>query len=121
MTSPSAAAAPGEPEPVRGVLLLHGWQNRRPLGHWQGWLTEELAARGHLVRYPQLPQPDDPDLDTWLATVQEQLAGLGDVEVTERVLVCHSLACLLWLHLVAGSDGAGPLVDRVLLIAPPSP
>jgi predicted alpha/beta hydrolase family esterase len=114
-----------EPEPVRGVLLLHGWQNRRPVGHWQRWLTEQLAARGHVVHYPQLPQPDDPDLDTWLATVREQLAALRGVQVTERVLICHSLACALWLHLVAESSGPDPgpdpIVDRVLLVAPPSP
>jgi predicted alpha/beta hydrolase family esterase len=34
----------------------------------------------------------------------------------ERILICHSLACLLWLlHARAGGDAA----DRVLLVAPP--
>jgi uncharacterized protein len=33
------------------------------------------------------------------------------------VVVCHSLACLLWLHHVA--DG-GAQAERVLLVAPPS-
>jgi predicted alpha/beta hydrolase family esterase len=34
------------------------------------------------------------------------------------VVVCHSLACVLWLH--HARRAAGPPVDRVLLVAPPS-
>jgi uncharacterized protein len=33
------------------------------------------------------------------------------------VVVCHSLACLLWLHHVAERE---PQVERVLLVSPPS-
>ncbi|MDR6323285.1 RBBP9/YdeN family alpha/beta hydrolase [Actinoplanes couchii] len=47
-------------------LLLHGWQNRRPTGHWQHWLATELRAAGHEVVHPQLPDPDEPVLDVWL-------------------------------------------------------
>ena len=38
----------------------------------------------------------------------------------ERVVVAHSLGCLLWLH--AAAEGlVDPVADRVLLVAPPSP
>jgi predicted alpha/beta hydrolase family esterase len=113
----------GRSEPVSGFVLLHGWQNRRPAGHWQHWLDEHLNARGHQVRYPQLPDPDEPDLGAWLDQLTaelEHLRGTGGSQVAETVVVCHSLACALWLHAV-DSKSYGVPVDRVLLVAPPSP
>jgi predicted alpha/beta hydrolase family esterase len=38
----------------------------------------------------------------------------------ERVVVAHSLSCLLWLH-AAERGLVDPPADRVLLVAPPSP
>jgi hypothetical protein len=35
-------------------------------------------------------------------------------------VVCHSLGCLLWLH-VAQRNPRGRLAERVLLVAPPAP
>jgi len=37
------------------VLLLHGWQNHRPAGHWQHQLADDLTADGVDVSYPALP------------------------------------------------------------------
>jgi predicted alpha/beta hydrolase family esterase len=65
------------------------------------------------VRYPELPNPFDPDPGEWLAALQPELAALAG----ERVVLCHSLACLLWL--LNARDGAADVADRVLLVAPP--
>jgi serine hydrolase len=72
-----------------------------------------LRERGEAVRYPDLPDPFDPKPDEWLAELERELAALeGD-----RILLCHSLACLLWfLHARGGATNAA---DRVLLVAPP--
>ncbi|MEV8014838.1 alpha/beta hydrolase [Streptomyces sp. NPDC086554] len=91
-------------------LILHGWQNHRPEGHWQRWLAGELTGRGARVSYPQLPDADDPDLEVWLGRLQALFGG-------EQVVVCHSLGVLLWLHAVARG---GVRAERVLLVAPPS-
>jgi predicted alpha/beta hydrolase family esterase len=102
---------------MMSFLLLHGWQNRRPPGHWHHWLAAELAAAGRHVTYPQLPEPDEPVLADWLAALRTHL---GELPVGDRTVVCHSLGCLLWLH--AAASGQVPLpVDRVLLVAPPGP
>ncbi len=104
-------------EPVphrRGFLIVHGWQNRRPEGHWHRWLATELAARGYAVDYPQLPEPDRPVLDDWLHALE------GLLRKEKQVVVCHSLGCIAWLNL-AYRGSAGLPVDRVLLVAPPSP
>ncbi|GAA1353889.1 RBBP9/YdeN family alpha/beta hydrolase [Streptomyces beijiangensis] len=100
------------PSPSGSFLILHGWQNHRPDGHWQRWLAGELTARGHRVAYPQLPDPDRPDLETWLDRLHTHLADEPDT------VVCHSLAVVLWLHAAARG---GVSADRVLLVAPPSP
>ncbi len=101
-----------------GFLLLHGRQNRRPPAHWQHWLAGELSAAGHDVRYPQLPEPDVPVLDDWLAPLGREVAALASSR--GRVVLCHSLGCLLWLA-AARRGLVTPPVDRVLLVAPPSP
>ena len=75
------------------ILILHGWQNRRPDGHWQRWLAAELASRGSTVHYPQLPEPDAPVLDDWIDAVESQLR---DTDAASLTVVAHSLGCLLW-------------------------
>lgn len=102
------------------ALILHGWQNRRPEGHWQRWLAGELRGLGHEVRYPQLPDPDAPDRGEWLAALDAELRGTDPRRLT---VVAHSLGCLLWIaharaRAAAGLDG--PVAHRVLLVAPPS-
>ncbi len=101
----------------RRFLVLHGWQNRRPREHWQHWLTDSLRATGEQVLYPQLPDPELPSLTEWLGVLRDELQMLGD---GERVVICHSLGCLLWLR-HAETATVVDVVDRVLLVCPPAP
>jgi predicted alpha/beta hydrolase family esterase len=104
------------PAPDRRFLVLHGWQNHRPTGHWQWQLTEALRASGEQVLYPQFPTADEPSLSTWTELLRAELGQLGS---GERIVVAHSLAVALWMS-VAGALSADERVDRVLLVAPPS-
>jgi uncharacterized protein len=93
-------------------LILHGLSGSGP-DHWQTWLAERLRAAGERVAYPDLPDPDAPSPVAWGAALEGALAALGE----PPVVVCHSVACLLWLrHIAAG----GPQAERALLVAPPS-
>ena len=98
-------------------LILHGFENRRPPGHWHHWLAERLRGAGEQVLYPQLPEPDTPRLESWAELLRAELGMLG---AGERVVVCHSLSCLLWMHYARRMDPS-ERVDRVLLVAPPGP
>lgn len=101
---------------MTAYLILHGWQNHRPEGHWQHWLADRLAALGHQVTYPQLPDPDDPDLEVWLGELARHLTdGAPDV------VLAHSAGAVLWLHAVARGIVKEGDVERVLLVGPPSP
>lgn len=95
-------------------LILHGWGGSGP-EHWQHWLASRLRAAGETVRFPLLPHPDEPRLTDWLDTLKRELSAMPGA----RIVVCHSLAVLLWLHYARHPD-AGP-ADRLLLVAPPGP
>ncbi len=101
----------------RRFLVLHGWENHRPPEHWEWWLVDALRDQGEQVLYPQLPSADLPVLTDWLEVFTSEWRQMG---AGERVVVAHSLGCLLWLH--AAAEGlVDPVADRVLLVAPPSP
>ena len=102
--------------PDRAYLVLHGWQNHRPRGHWERELVADLRARGEPVQYPQLPDPDRPSPAAWTELLLAELDLLGP---GERVVVAHSLSVLLWAY-AAPTVAASSPVDRVLLVAPPS-
>jgi predicted alpha/beta hydrolase family esterase len=102
---------------TRRFLVLHGWENHRPPEHWEWWLVDALRGRGEQVLYPQLPSPDLPVLADWLDVFDAEWRQMG---TGDRVVVAHSLGCLLWLHAAAGGR-VDPAADRVLLVAPPSP
>jgi uncharacterized protein len=96
---------------VSPFLILHGLEGSGP-DHWQTWLAERLRARGERVRYPDLPEPFDPQPEEWLDALEHELADLE-----EPVVVCHSLGCLLWLRFAAQAQERE--AERVLLVAPP--
>src|SRR5207302_1855489 len=113
----------GGPRRARGLtrasmsfLILHGIENHRPPEHWQFWLASRLRERGHHVLYPGLPDPDTPRYDVWAAALHQLLARMRE---EERVVICHSLACLLWLNEAPGL-GLDERIDRLVLVAPPA-
>ena len=94
-------------------LILHGYQGSGP-GHWQTWLAGRLRSSDAAVHYPDLPDAEAPALQSWLDALRGELDAIGE----PPVVVCHSLACALWLHHIAAG---GADAERVLLVAPPSP
>jgi uncharacterized protein len=98
-------------------LVIHGWQNHRPEVHWQRWLVQRLRAAGEQVVYPQLPDPDEPELGAWLTVLRDELEMLRG---GERTVIAHSLGCLLWLQHAQTAPRPEP-VDRLLLVCPPGP
>jgi predicted alpha/beta hydrolase family esterase len=100
----------------KGFLILHGIENHRPPEHWQFLLAARLSEHGHHVLYPGLPEPDAPLYERWEASLHHYL---GQLSGHERVVVCHSLACLLWFRAAPGLS-EDERVDRLLLVSPPA-
>ena len=107
---------PRKPARTAAVLLVHGWRGS-DAGHWQTWLAEQLRADEREVRFPDLPNADDPSLARWLDALDDALRDLPDDGFD---VLTHSLGSLLWLHhAVAATDRPRPA--RVALVSPPSP
>ena len=100
-------------------LILHGWQGSGP-EHWQTWLAGRLRAAGHHVQYPELPACDEPCPDRWGIAFRSELGRLAARQDDERVVVAHSLGCVLWLR-EAANVAPSRRVDRVALVAPAVP
>lgn len=98
------------------TVILHGWQGSTG-DHWQVWLADQLRGAGREVRFPELPDADEPKLGAWLGALDGALAGLP---ADGFDVVAHSLGAILWLHHVARESSA-PRPARVALVAPVSP
>ncbi len=92
------------------VLILHGWHGS-DAPHWQSWLAQELVVTGNIVAFPQLSDKTAPDLQTWLTEARETFEALRP-----DVVICHSLANVLWFHLCPRLHHR---VKKLLLCAPP--
>lgn len=100
---------------MRPILLIHGWGGSGP-GHWQNWLSDELAAEGIPVDYPVLPDADTPNLNVWLATLE----AVRMCQDQPPDVIAHSLGAVTVLHWIERTNGRN-LFNRVLLVSPPSP
>ena len=102
------------------VLILHGWTNRRQPGHWQRHLANVLRRQGHIVAYPQFPNPDQPKLGEWQELLVAELDILAEIDAGETIVIGHSLGCINWIQGASTGLITKP-VDRVLLVAPADP
>ena len=105
---------------MKRVLIIHGWGNERPVGHWHRLLATQLRKQGHVVAYPQLPDTELPSLDKWLAVLKVELDMLHEAGDGELIVFAHSLGCLTWLH-IAQSQILQEQASRVLLVAAADP
>lgn len=96
----------------RSFLIVHGFGYDGDPEHWHAWLARTLRDRGERVSYPALPDPEAPSLARWSQIARGELAAMEG----ERIVICHSLGVLLWIHL---SPALERPVDRLLLVSPP--
>ena len=105
---------------MKRVLIIHGWGNERPDGHWHRLLATALRKEGHVVAYPQLPDTELPSLAKWLSVLKVELELLNESGNGELIVFGHSLGCLTWLH-IAQSEVLKERASRVMLVAPADP
>lgn len=84
------------------VLILHGIQGHAGI-HWQKWLNDQLAAKGHKVLMPNLPNAEHPDRSEWLRIVKEVIA---DCDLSDLVIVGHSLGVVTALDFIEQSPAS---------------
>jgi len=102
------------------VLLLHGWTNRRPEGHWMRLTAAALRNQGHQVWYPQFPAPETPNPADWQDLLRQESNMMDEVEGGEKIVIAHSLGTINFLY-GALTDLFTKPFDRALLVAIPDP
>ena len=91
-------------------LLLHGYGGTHS-EHWQGYLANHLKDKGQTVFFPDLPNADEPRLEEWMDYLGQELK---DVDLSNLVVLAHSLGCTLWLQYVSRHPDIRP--KKVFLV-----
>lgn len=91
--------------------MLHGWGGSDD-PHWQAWLAGEIVKNYASVSFPLLDNPHFPSKNRWMKQVKALL-----LEFQPDIVICHSLANILWFHLC--HEGEIAPIKRLLLVAPP--
>ncbi|MEA3499079.1 MAG: alpha/beta hydrolase [Campylobacterota bacterium] len=92
------------------VLILHGWGGSS-YPHWQAHTASQLIKDNYIVSFPELPKKDNPTLDEWLNFLEKEFNHFKP-----DIVVCHSLANILWFHFVEKFD-IEP-IEKLMLVSP---
>ena len=93
------------------VLVLHGLGGS-DYPHWQACLAADLIKQHYIVSFPKMPNRDNPNIDMWKESLRKELAHFNP-----DVVVCHSLANVLWFHTCDELDIS---LEKLMLVAPVS-
>ncbi len=91
------------------VLILHGLGGS-DYPHWQAHLVTDLIKQNTPVSFPNLPNRDNPNLKEWKEFLKKEINHFKPT-----IVVCHSLANLLWFHIC---DELDICLDKLMLVAP---
>lgn len=84
---------------------------------WDGKLVESLRqglGDGFDIRYPRMPQEDDPDYARWKPVLDEQIGELRD----DAILVGHSVGATILIRLLEEQAGVRQLGGLFFIAAP---
>lgn len=99
--------------PKTTVIILHGWgDNTHDL--WKEKLKTDLENQGYNVLYPMLPDPNSPDLEKQLASLEPLVSQLDE----NSIIIGHSLGAMLAQHFLAKNQIH---IDTLFCIAPVYP
>jgi len=94
------------------VLFLHGFGGS-DYPHWQAWCASELIKKNYIVSFPELPNKNSPDFKEWMDALEKEFNHFAP-----DIVVCHSLANLLWFHFV-NTHNIAP-IKKLMLVSPVS-
>jgi pimeloyl-ACP methyl ester carboxylesterase len=101
---------------IRQVLFVQGG-GAGAHDEWDDKLFESLRLAlgvGHEVRYPRMPEEDDPDYARWSTAIRSELAVLDE----GAVVAGHSVGGTILVHALAEQPPVRRLGALVLIAAP---
>jgi len=96
---------------AKKVIIIHGWADN-PTRGWISWLVQELANLHYLAIAPKMPNPIRPNLKRWITKLNQII---GD-NLTDTILVGHSLGCFVLLRFLEQKNLTGKL-DKLILVS----
>lgn len=101
---------------TRQVLFIQGG-GAGAHDDWDERLVDDLRRGlgvGHEVRYPRMPDEDDPSYASWCPAIRRELAGLDD----GAVVAGHSVGGTIMIQAIAEHPPEHDLTAIVLIAAP---
>ena len=101
---------------ARQVLFIQGG-GAGVHDEWDDKLVASLRPElgdGHEVRYPRMPEEEDPSYARWSTAIRREMAGLAD----GAVVVGHSVGGTILIHALAEQPRQRQLAAIVLIAAP---
>lgn len=89
------------------VLLLHGYGTNAD-SDFHPWLKSELEKLGYVVELPNLPNPNDPNIDEQVKHIIENYTN------KKNIILGHSMGCVTALKLIESLDYK---IDDLVLVS----
>jgi predicted alpha/beta hydrolase family esterase len=102
---------------TRQLLFVQGGGGENAHDDWDRKLVESLGQElgpGYEIRYPRMPDEDDPKFAAWSVALLTELAGLDD----GAILVAHSIGATILVHALAQNPPARPPTGIFLVSMP---
>src|SRR3989344_4168614 len=97
---------------MKRVIIVHGWEGGTHEPQLI-WLRDQLVTSGYEVVFKDLPNTDEPKIETWIPAIREMA---GDVDES-TIFVGHSIGTNATLRYLATLPD-GVKVGPVILLAP---
>ena len=94
------------------VFIIHSWSGS-PDESLYRWLKSELEKKGFEVVVPEMPEPEEPEIEAWVSKLKEIVGE----QTKDTILVGHSIGCQTVLRYLEKLH-PGALVGGVVFIAP---
>ncbi|MBI2452498.1 alpha/beta hydrolase [Candidatus Pacearchaeota archaeon] len=97
---------------IKKVFIIHRWDGN-PEADWYPWLKKELEKRKFIVKTPDMPNPQEPQINKWTSFINEKVHNPDK----NTYFIGHSIGCqtiLRYLETLHGNIKIG----GVILVAP---
>src|SRR5205814_8580147 len=97
---------------IKRVFIIHAW-DESSTSCWYPWLKHKLEANGYEVTIPTMPNPEAPDMDSWIETLNKLVPDPDN----QTYFVGHSIGCQAILRCLAALQG-NQHIAKTVLVAP---
>lgn len=74
---------------MKKIYLVHGWGGNPDSEAWFPWLKAELKGRNIKLDVLEMPNPEQPKIEEWVAVLEKKAKGLDE----ETYFIGHSIGC----------------------------